>query len=74
VWFKTVFIDDNFDYQNESERVTHGVFETADEALAACRHIVDEFLIDAFKPCMSERDVYDCYKCLATIRSLCPLI
>jgi hypothetical protein len=50
------------------------VFETADEALAACRHIVDEFLIDAFKPCMSERDVYDCYKCLATIRSLCPLI
>jgi hypothetical protein len=47
VWFNTVFIDDNFDYQNESERVTHGVFETADEALAACRHIVDEFLIDA---------------------------
>jgi hypothetical protein len=29
------------------------VFETADEALAARRSIVDEFLIDAFKAGMS---------------------
>jgi hypothetical protein len=54
-------IDDNFQYQDESERVTHGVFATADEALAACRSIVDEFLVDAFKPGMSATDLYDCY-------------
>jgi hypothetical protein len=57
-----VLIDDNFAYMDESERVAHGVFATADEALAACRSIVDEFLVDAFEPGMSAAALYDLYK------------
>ena len=48
-----VLIDDNFHYQDESERVKHGVFATAEEALAACRAIVDGYLSAAFKPGMT---------------------
>jgi hypothetical protein len=57
----TVFIDDNFHYQDQSERIIHGVFATADEALAACRSIVDNFLADAFEPGMSSTALYECY-------------
>ena len=56
-----VLIDDNFHYQDESERVQHGVFATAEEALAACRSIVDGFLIDAFEPGMSADALYESY-------------
>lgn len=56
-----MLIDDNFHYMDESERVTHGVFETADEAVAACRAIVDEFLAEAFRPGMSATDLHDQY-------------
>ena len=57
----TVLIDDNFHYQDESERVQHGVFATADEAVAACRSIVDEFLDGAFEPGMSAESLYGLY-------------
>ena len=56
-----VLIDDNFHYQDESERVTHGQFETVSEAIAACRIIVDEFLAGAFEPGMSAMTLYDLY-------------
>ena len=56
-----VLIDDNFHYQDESERVKHGVFATADEAVAACRLIVDGFLTDAFKPGMTADALYESY-------------
>jgi hypothetical protein len=56
-----VLIDDNFHYQDESERVTHGQFSTADQALAACRRIVDEFLASAHKPDMSPAALYEQY-------------
>ncbi len=42
VW--TVFVDDNFHYQDESERYELGKFESYEEALAECRKIVDRFL------------------------------
>ena len=56
-----VFIDDNFHYQDESERVARGTFETAAEAVAACKAIVDDFLADAFKAGMSATDLYGQY-------------
>jgi hypothetical protein len=46
----TVRVDDNYHYMDESERYTHGEFETYDEALAACRGIVDRFLASAYEP------------------------
>ncbi len=38
-----VFVDDNFHAMDESERYRLGEFATSDEAVAACRRIVDEF-------------------------------
>lgn len=37
-----VFIDDNFHYMDEGERIHHGEFPTADEAIAAVKKIVDD--------------------------------
>lgn len=56
-----VFIDDNFGFQRESERVTHGEFGTAEEAMAACRKIVDEWLADAFEPGMTSEALWEAY-------------
>lgn len=56
-----VFVDDDFHYQSESERTSHGLFATADEALATCRRIVDEFLIDAFTSGMTAAALYEVY-------------
>ena len=56
-----VLIDDNFHYMDESERVAHGLFGTAEEAVAACKGIVDEFLAGAFIPGMSPEALYEQY-------------
>lgn len=40
----TVFVDDNFHYQDESERYELGKFESYEQALAKCRQVVDDFL------------------------------
>jgi hypothetical protein len=55
----SVLIDDNFHYMDESERVHHGVFDTADEAIAACKRIVDECL-DAM-PAVTADELYEKY-------------
>jgi hypothetical protein len=55
----TVYIGDNFHFQDESERVTHGTFPSAEEALAACCSIVDEFLADALKPGMTAEALWE---------------
>ena len=39
----TVFVDDNFHYQDASERFEHGSYATYEEAIAACKLIVDEY-------------------------------
>ena len=39
-----VFVDDNFHYQDESERYELGDFETYEEAVTACKAIVDSDL------------------------------
>lgn len=56
-----VLIDDNFRYQDESERVKHGVFATPEEAVAVCRSIVDGYLTDAFKPGMTADALFESY-------------
>jgi hypothetical protein len=42
----TVFVDDNYHYMDESERFRKGDYATLDEAIAVCKHMVDEFLKD----------------------------
>ena len=46
----TVRVDDNYHYMDSSERYTYGEFQTYEEALAACRSIVDQFLESSYQP------------------------
>ncbi|WP_334380406.1 hypothetical protein [Bradyrhizobium sp. AZCC 1577] len=54
-------MDDNFHHANEDERYEHGVFSTAEEAIAACKRIVDEDLNNSYKPGMTEKELYEIY-------------
>jgi len=49
----TVFVDDNFHYQDEDERYRLGVYPTYEAALEACRTLVDQDLANFFKPGMT---------------------
>jgi hypothetical protein len=57
-----VLIDDNFHFMDEDERIQHGVFATADEAIAACKLIVDECLKPMLQPGMAATALYEQYK------------
>jgi len=39
----TVFVDDNFHYMDESERYKFREFDSCEEAVNACKKIVDEY-------------------------------
>ena len=57
-----VMIDDNFHYQDESERVEFSTFATADEAVAACRRLVLASLLESYKPGMTAAELCDQYR------------
>jgi hypothetical protein len=57
-----VLIDDNFHYTNEDYRENGGVFATADEAVAACKLIVDECLKPMLGPGMTAKALYEQYE------------
>src|SRR6202035_4062140 len=44
-----VMVDDNFHYMAEDERWEYGTFTTAEEALDACRRLVDEALMEEYR-------------------------
>lgn len=46
----TVMVDENSHFSEESGRYRLGDFETCEEAADACKRIVDEFLLSAYKP------------------------
>jgi len=56
-----VLVDDNFHYMDQDERYTLGQFDNLDEAIAACKRIVDEFLIHSYKPGMTAEELYQGY-------------
>jgi hypothetical protein len=56
-----VIVDDNFHYQDETERVTYGEFETLGAAVEACKKIVDQYLASANKHGMSAEALYSNY-------------
>jgi hypothetical protein len=56
-----VVIADNFHYMDESENVTHGHFDTLEEAIAACKLIVEESLWHHHKPGIRAEDLYGSY-------------
>jgi hypothetical protein len=56
-----VRINDNAHYMDESERADHGVFANADEAVAACKEIVDDDLNAMWKPGTTAKELYKLY-------------
>ena len=40
----TVYVDDNFDYMNESARIKIGDFDECQSAVEVCKRMVDKFL------------------------------
>lgn len=57
----TVFVDDNFHRENESERYEYGEFDNLESAQAACRKIVDHFLLHSFEEGMTAQKLYEKY-------------
>lgn len=68
-----VMVDDNFHYTDEDERHEHGIFATADEAIAACKRIVDQDLEHALKPGITEQELYDAYTAFGEDPSVVPV-
>ena len=61
VHLSTSFVDDNFHYQDESERYKKGNYETFDEAVEVCKEIVDRCLAATYKEGMNAAELYDSY-------------
>jgi hypothetical protein len=57
----TVYVDDNFQYMDEDARTKHGTYESLEEALQACKAIVDACLMRGYEPGMSARQLYEGY-------------
>jgi len=54
-------VDDNFDYMDRDKRYEHGVFLTAEEAISACKRMVDSNLDGFMKPGMTASELCDAY-------------
>ncbi len=56
-----VLVDDNFHYQDESERYKHGEYDTYEAAVEACKQIVDGDLLHLYKQGESAAELYYSY-------------
>ncbi|MCZ7668549.1 MAG: hypothetical protein M5U34_15850 [Chloroflexi bacterium] len=56
-----VFVDDNFHYQDKSDRYELGEFDSFEAAVAACQMIIDQYLMAAFKEGMDPAELYEKY-------------
>jgi len=67
-----VLINDNAHYMDESERSADGVFANADEAIAACKAIVDDELNTMWKQAQPPTSFTSFSSHLEPILSSCP--
>ena len=60
-----VMVDDHFNYMDPEERYRSGEFADADEAIARCRKIVDDYLVATLKAAkegtMTAAELWDSY-------------
>lgn len=56
-----VMVDDNFHYMDESERYTHGEFETSEVALSSAKTLVDADLNSLYRTGMTADELYQQY-------------
>ena len=59
--FYIVRVDENARYMDEEARHTLGEYQSADEALAVARRVVDEDLAELFRPGMSAATLFNQY-------------
>ncbi len=57
-----VLVDDNYDYMDESRRREQGRYDTLEEAIAACKAMVDECLRRCHQPGMTAAELELQYK------------
>jgi hypothetical protein len=56
-----VLVNDNAHYMDITEVTEHGVFASAEEAVAACKNIVDDDLASMCRPGTSAAELYRLY-------------
>jgi hypothetical protein len=56
-----VLVDDNFHHMDDRERWTLGTFASCEEALAACRRLLDAWLREAWETGMTAEPLYAKY-------------
>lgn len=56
-----VIVADNFHYADEDEHFELGTFATADQALDACRRLVDEALLAEYKDGATAEELFERY-------------
>jgi hypothetical protein len=56
-----VMVDDNYHYMDESERYQLGEYATLEEAVEACRNVVDRFLEETYRPGMTSGELITQY-------------
>lgn len=57
----TVFVDDNFHYTDENERLKHGEFSTFEEAVVACKAVVNKCLLHGYAKGMTADELISQY-------------
>ncbi len=56
-----VLVDDNFHFMDEDARYEQGIYQSLEEAISACRRLVDLSLQEAYRPGMTADALYSCY-------------
>ncbi len=56
-----VYVDDNFHFMDESERYKLGEFQSYEEAVAACKKMVDRFLEGEYRNGMSFKELHELF-------------
>lgn len=54
-----VFVGDNFHYMDPDETYRSGEFINAEDAIAHCRRMADQYLESSLKPEMSPDELWD---------------
>ena len=57
----TVYVDDNFHMGDEEERYKLGEYNSCEEAITACKTIIDEFMNKGYKEGMSFKELWEGY-------------
>ena len=58
----TVYVDDNYNYMDESARYTLGTYNTYQAAAEEAKKLVDAFLLEHYKPGITAEELFSGYR------------